>query len=73
MRKPLPLQKLRRARTLNQKTLARIVGVSQQTLSKFEKGILVPSADVQAHLAAILGASRAELGFPVSAEDRVAS
>lgn len=65
MRKPLPLRNLRRARTLNQDDLARLVGISQQSLSKIEKGILLPSADVQARLAAILGASRKDCGFPV--------
>lgn len=65
MRKSLPLRNLRRARTLNQETLARLVGVSQQSLSKFESGILVPSRDVQDRIATILGASRAECGFPV--------
>jgi transcriptional regulator with XRE-family HTH domain len=68
MRKSLPLRNLRRARTLNQQDLARLVGISQQSLSKFEKGTLVPSVDVQARLAAILGASRADLGFEVDDE-----
>jgi transcriptional regulator with XRE-family HTH domain len=66
------MRNLRRARTLNQEDLARLVGISQQSLSKIEKGLLVPSVDVQARIAAILGASRAELGFPVEAE-RLAS
>lgn len=71
MRKPLRLRKLRRSRTLNQAALARLVGYSQQTISKIETGQFVPPADVQAHLAAILGVSRADL-FPaqVAAEDR---
>ena len=61
MRKPTPLANLRRARTLNQAELAGLLGVSQQTLSKFEKGTLVPSVDMQARIAAILGASREDL------------
>jgi transcriptional regulator with XRE-family HTH domain len=66
MRKTMPLRNLRRVRTLNQEQLADIVGITQQSLSKIEKGLLVPSVDVQERLAAILGASRAELGFPVA-------
>jgi transcriptional regulator with XRE-family HTH domain len=58
-----PLENLRRARTLNQTQLAKLVGISQQDLSKAERGQLVLSADLQARLAAILGASRDEL-FP---------
>ena len=63
MRKPTPIKDLRRARTLNQEKLARLVGISQQYLSKIEKGQLVPTPDVQVRIAAILGASRDEL-FP---------
>lgn len=65
------MRNVRRARTLNQEQLARILGVSQQTLSKYEKGILVPDVDVQAQLAAILGVSQDEL-FP-KAKPRVGS
>ncbi len=71
MRKQMPMRNLRRARTLNQDDLARLVGISQQSLSKIEKGILIPSFDVQARIAAILGASRAEL-FPQT-EQQIAS
>lgn len=56
-----PLRNLRRARTLNQADLARLVGISQQTLSKYESGRLEPSADVLARLAAILGVSARDL------------
>ncbi len=65
MRKTSPLRNLRRSRTLNQAQLADIVGITQQSLSKIEKGMLVPSLDVQVRLATILGATRADLGFPV--------
>jgi len=61
---------LRRTRTISQATLAELLGVSQQTLSKFENGVLVPSFDMQARIAAILGTSPDEL-FPV--EERRAS
>lgn len=52
-----PLRNVRRARTLNQKQMARLLGVSQQTYSKYESGRLVPSGDVMARIAAILGTS----------------
>jgi len=65
MRKTTPLRNLRRSRTINQQDLARLVGISQQSLSKAEQGILRLSPDVQARLAAVLGASRQEL-FPES-------
>jgi putative transcriptional regulator len=67
----MPLRNLRRARTLNQEQLAAILGVSQQTLSKYEKGILVPDVHMQARIAAIFGVSRADI-FPIEAE-RIAS
>lgn len=51
------LKNIRRARTLNQTVLARLLRVSQQTYSKYESGVLVPPSDVQARLAAILGTS----------------
>lgn len=57
MRKSTALRNLRRARTLNQAEMARLIGVAQQTWSKYEKGALVPPVDVQARIAAILGAS----------------
>lgn len=63
MKKGTPLRNLRRARTLNQDDLARVVGISQQSLSKIETGVLVPSMDVQARIAAVFGVSRHEL-FP---------
>lgn len=58
---PTPLRNLRRARTLNQQQFARLIGVSQQTLSKYETGVLVPAPDVQAKIAAILGVSRRDV------------
>jgi putative transcriptional regulator len=69
MRKPNRLRSLRRSRTLNQAEFARLLDVSQQTLSKFESGRLVPSVDVQARIAAILGVSRADL-FPPDEQRR---
>lgn len=63
MRKQSPLRNVRRARTLNQEQMARLLGVSQQTYSKYESGRIVPSTDVQERLAALLGVARVEL-FP---------
>ena len=71
MRKTTALRNLRRSRTLNQDELARLVGISQQTLSKIEKGLITPSVDIQARLAAILGTSAADL-FGAT-EERAAS
>jgi transcriptional regulator with XRE-family HTH domain len=58
-----PLENLRRTRTLSQQQLAKVLGVSQQTFSKYEKGKLMPSPDMQARIAAVLGVARHEL-FP---------
>lgn len=58
-----PLRRIRRARTINQEQLAAIVGVTQETISKAERGIVPLSTDVQERIAAILGASRHDL-FP---------
>jgi len=44
------------------------MGVSQQTLSKWEQGRIVPSLDVQARLAAILGVSVGDIFAPLPDE-----
>jgi putative transcriptional regulator len=67
MRKVTPLTNLRKVRTLNQEQLASLAGISQQTLSKIERGTLRASPDVKARLAAILGTSVSDL-FPEHAE-----
>jgi transcriptional regulator with XRE-family HTH domain len=64
MRKTTPLRNLRRARTISQADFARLVGIGQQYLSKIENETVVPSRDVQDLIAAKLGVSRAECGFP---------
>lgn len=56
-------------RTISQEDLARLAGITQESLSKAERGKLRLSPDVQALIATILGSSRHEL-FP-SAEERV--
>lgn len=63
-----PLEHVRRSRTLSQKELASLVDVSQQTISKAERG-LPPSPDIQTRIATVLGAPRAEL-FPDQPADR---
>lgn len=56
-----PLRNLRRARTLNQADLARLVGVTQQAMSRFERGEEQLPVDVAARLAAILGVSARDI------------
>jgi transcriptional regulator with XRE-family HTH domain len=73
MQKATPLRNLRRARTLTQTDMARLLNISQQTYSKYESGRLRPSADVQARIAALLGASRSELFGDDTEREAVAS
>lgn len=61
-----PLRNVRRARTLNQEQMAQLLGVAQQTYSKYESGLLVPPPDVQARIAAILGSHVETLWPPTS-------
>ena len=58
-----PLRNVRRSRTLSQEDLARLAGVTQESISKAERGKLRLARDVQERIAAILGASRHDL-FP---------
>jgi Predicted transcriptional regulator with C-terminal CBS domains len=66
-----PLRNLRRSRTISQEDLARMAGITQESLSKAERGILRLSPDVQELIATILGGSRDAL-FP-SAQERGAA
>lgn len=68
-----PLKNMRRARTLSQADLAMLADVSQQTISKAERGILHLTRDVQERIAAILGTSRHDLFPEESATEAVAS
>lgn len=52
---------------MNQADLASLLGVSQQTIAKYERGVVVPPVAVQARLAAILGVGVADV-FPVPSE-----
>ena len=58
------LRNIRRTRTITQSELAALAGVTQETISKAERGLLQLRPDVQARVAAILGVTRQEL-FPV--------
>jgi transcriptional regulator with XRE-family HTH domain len=71
MRKTSPLMTLRKARTFSQEQFAKLIGVSQQTLSKYEHGKLTPTPDMQARIAALLGVGRHEV-FPVE-PDRISA
>jgi len=61
MRKSSPLRNLRRSRTLSQQELARLLRISQQTLSKYETGALLPPTDMRVRIAAILGVAVADV------------
>jgi transcriptional regulator with XRE-family HTH domain len=56
-----PLRNLRRARTISQAYFARLLGVSQQTYSKYESGLITPPIDQRARIATILGVAVADL------------
>lgn len=55
---------------MSQADLARLVGVSQQTIAKAERGKLRLRFDIQERIAAVLGSSRDAI-FP--AEEAIAS
>jgi transcriptional regulator with XRE-family HTH domain len=59
-----PLRRTRRARTLTQQQFADLLGISQETLSRAERGHPI-SRDLQELAATILGVPRQEL-FPES-------
>ncbi len=64
-KQPTPLRQLRRSRTISQSTLAELAEISQQSLSRAERGLQPLRKDVQERIAVILGAPRAEV-FPES-------
>lgn len=70
-RRPLsPLWQLRQIRTLTQAQMASLLGVSQQSYSKWEHGRLTPSAITQQRIAAVLGTTVADLWPPPTPERR---
>lgn len=48
---------------MSQTDLARLAGVSQETISKAERGLLPLSSDTQARIAVVLGVPRQDV-FP---------
>jgi transcriptional regulator with XRE-family HTH domain len=58
-----PLRNIRRTRTISQAELARLIGVTQDVISRAERGQIRLRPDVQARIAAILGSSPQAL-FP---------
>lgn len=52
---------------MNQEDLARLVDISQQHLSKIERGLLQPSKDIRERMAAVLGVAVSDL-FPEHAK-----
>ena len=52
-----PLRRLRRARTLKQGDMARLLGCTQANYSYYETGKVTPPFAVRAQIAAILGST----------------
>ena len=48
------IQELRSEKFLQQKELAEKVGVKQNSISRYESGVIVPSMEVLVHLAQVL-------------------
>ena len=65
------LKTIRKAKGYTQEELAIKVNVVRQTVSKWEKGLSVPDADVLSHIAEVLEVSVSELlGTEIKQEDR---
>lgn len=62
-----PLRQMRLTRTMKQDDLARMVEITQESLSKAERGLIQLRPEIQARLAAVLGVSPADLFPRVSA------
>jgi transcriptional regulator with XRE-family HTH domain len=62
-----PLRRLRRARTLKQGDMARLLECSHALYCHYESGKMTPPFAMREHIAAILGSSSAEL-WPELAE-----
>ena len=64
------LKTIRKAKGYTQEELAMKVNVVRQTVSKWEKGLSVPDADVLSHIAEVLEVSVSELlGADIKQED----
>ena len=55
------MAELIRERKIEQKTVAEAVGVSEQAISYFVRGLKTPSLEVLSRIAKVLGVSAAEL------------
>lgn len=58
------LHKLRRQRGISQEELGRSVGVNKSTISKYERGIIVPTLDVAKRIASFFGVTVESLVNP---------
>lgn len=61
MKSVSPMRSLRRARTISQEEFARLLGVGQETISKYERGVVMPPVGTRHRIAAILGTTVREL------------
>lgn len=57
------LEQIRKDKKINQSDLAKIIGLTQQTISSYEKGVNKPSIDILLRLAAELNVSSDYLLF----------
>lgn len=55
------IEMLRLKRLMTQEELAKRIGVTQGTISQYEKGIIIPKIDTAVRLAAALGTTCEEL------------
>lgn len=65
LKRESPLRTLRRTRLMNQEAFAQLLGVTQATVSKVERGRASFSPELQEMAAVILGSTRQHL-FPES-------
>ena len=66
------LQILRKQKGMSQETLAQQLNVVRQTISKWEKGLSVPDADMLIHIADVFDTSVSELlGVRIEQEENI--
>lgn len=68
-----PIRLLRRARTLTQYDMARLLGITQATYSRYESGKLLPDIYTRARIVLLLGGDLAELFPPPEQKEEKAS
>lgn len=66
------LKNVRNKHKLTQNELSKKTGIIQQTLSKYERGTIIPQIDTAAKIAAALGVSLDELVIIYEAKEKVA-